>query len=744
LYRFVDSSDKRVYLYTHFEPFNANMLVPSFDQPNLRGRWLVDVRAPEDWVVVTSVREESIEKANGTATWYFPESPPISSYIFPLHAGQYHSWESTAGDIPLRLFARESLAEYVRAEWLLDITARGMAYYEAYFDEPYPFDKYDQLIVPDFNIGGMENVAAVTYTERYIPRGEPTRDRLRAIASTFLHELSHMWFGDLVTIDWWNALWLKESFASLMDPLALESATDLGQAWLKFYLDDKQLAYTADQRVTTHPIEMPVRDTKSGDASFDRITYQKGASVLKQLMHFLGEETFREGVRQYMNRYAWEAAVLADFMDTLAEVSGRDMHKWSREWVENAGLNTVTADFQCANGLITTFSLRQTAPDDYPLLRNHRLQAGLYQLIDGQVSLQQLQEVELEGAQTAVPGFIGEACPLLVYPNVGDWAYIKVQLDETSLQHVPGNLNNIADPLLRSMFWFSLWDAVRDVNLPLGAFMDIALDQLPAETNTAVLQALLSKLMAAKYYLHRFGDNAAGLRERYLPAIEMMARQQTLASEAGSDRQKQWFDAWLQLADTPAAMNEIEQWLRGRTEPTSLHEDQDRRWAAVIRLASLGYPGTDKLQADEISRDPSDSGAEALLTAQAAWPDISIKEKYLGRVYDATDSANSAALKAMILNMFPPGQESLHDQAAEGILEALLHLDVERDQDFIEDYVRDLLPALCNSDSVARLNGSIDDRGSLGLIATKALRVAHQEDQRCVAMAAKQLGGLAN
>ena len=742
LYRFVDSSDGRVYLYTHFEPYDANRLVPSFDQPNLRGRWSVNVRVPEDWQVITSVRESRIVRNNGTATWEFPTSAPISSYIFPLHAGQYHVWEGTAGDIPLRLFARESLAEFVLADWMLDITARGMAYYQEYFDEPYPFEKYDQLIVPDFNIGGMENIAAVTYTERYIPRGEPTRERLQGIADTLLHELSHMWFGDLVTIDWWNALWLKESFASLMSPLARYAATQYNDKGLMFYLDDKQRAYTADQRVTTHPIEMPVNDTKSGDASFDRITYQKGASVLVQLNHYLGEEVFRDGVRRYFNQHAWQAAKLPDFMDALAEVSGKDLQVWTHDWIETAGLNTVEARYECQDGRISTFSLLQTAPEDYPLLREHRLQTGLYQLVDGAIELGRQTAVQISGPKTDVPELIGADCPLLVYPNVGDWAYIKVRLDDNTLQQVPKNLNNVHDPLLRSMLWFSLWDAVRDVHMPLSDFLAVVMTQLPAETNSLVLEYLLKVVVGAKKYLYLFGPDAAQLREEYLPALEGMAYGGIMTSKAGSDQQKQWFDAWLQLAYTPQAMNNIEKWLDGEAEPLSVNQDQDRRWQAVITLSGLGYPRTGALQEKEIGRDNTDSGTEKLLTAQAAWPDVSKKAAFLDQVDDTDGGATSAQLKAMILKMYPAGQENKHRQHADRILDSLPHLDVERDQDFVEDYVNFILPGLCTAESVGRLANSINDRGELGLIATKALQVAHQEDQRCMDMAARQLGGV--
>lgn len=742
LYRFVDSSDQRVYLYTHFEPYDANRLAPMFDQPNLRARWLLTVRTPNDWQVVTTIREDSIEHGEDDATWHFPLSPSTSSYILPLHAGQYHVWEGMAGDIPLRLFARESLARYVRAEWLLELTSNGMAFFQAYFDEPYPFTKYDQLLVPDFNIGGMENIAAVTYTERSIPRGEPTRERMQGTAGLFLHEMAHMWFGDLVTIDWWNALWLKESFASLMGPLAIGKATEFDSPWLAFYLSSKQSAYQADQHVTTHPIEMPVRDTKSGNASFDAITYEKGASVLKQLNHFLGEDKFREGVRQYLSRYGWQAATLPDFMDTLAKVSGRDLQAWTRDWLQTAGVNTVKAEYECRGGTVASFRLRQTAPRGYPTLRHHRLQIGLFGLANGTVVQQKIVSVELHGAVMQVPELVGQACPVLVYPNVGDWAYIRVLLDRNSLQRVPELVNRIPDSLLRAMFWQSLWDAVIDQDAAVSDYLDVALKQLPGESDTTILQQLLNTLSTARQYLFLFGAEAGGLRMLYLPAIETMARQQTLASIAGSDRQKQWFDAWLRLAGSGESLKVIANWLAGESEPLSLNQDQDRRWQALLQLAANGYGGTDALIQSEMLRDSSDTGKMAMITIAAAWPDAAIKDRYLDAIKNIESEQTSAMLKASMLSMFPTGQEQIHQQFGARILSGLPALDKARDQDLIGVYVETILPALCTPESVSQLANSMNDRGTLGLIASKALRVSHQKDQRCLAMAARQFGGI--
>ena len=742
LYRYVDSTDGHVYLYTHFEPYDANRLAPMFDQPDLRARWALTVHAPNDWQVVTTVRENKIERGDTSATWHFPLSPSTSTYILPLHAGQYHVWEGMAGDIPLRLFARESMAKYVRAEWLLTLTANGMSFFQEYFDQPYPFSKYDQLLVPDFNIGGMENIAAVTYTEGYIPRGEPSRERLQNIANTFLHELSHMWFGDLVTIDWWNALWLKESFASLMAPLALASATEFDTAMLSFYLSTKQSAYQADQYVTTHPIEVPVRDTKSGVASFDAITYSKGASVLKQLNHYLGENNFRDGVRQYLKRFGWQAATLPDFMDTLAEVSGKDMQLWTRDWLQTAGVNTVKTKFECQSGVITGFSLQQTAPAENPTLRSHRLQVGLFGLVNDEIVQQRLVAIELRGATTQVPDLVGEACPLLVYPNVNDWAFIRVLLDKNSLQQTPALINQITDPLLRAMFWQSLWDGVLDQDAALSDYLDVALKQMPAERDTAILQRLLGKLEMARKFLYLFGKDAASLRTKYIPAMESMARQHVLSSEPGSDGQKQWFDAWLRLASSDASVQSIANWLTGEAEPMALNQDQDRRWRAILQLAAIGYAETETYVQLEQQRDPSDSGKMNMITIAAADPDAAVKTSYLDDIDNIGSEKTSAMLKYSMWSMFPPGQENIHQQFGERILSGLPALDQSRDQSLVGTYVYSVLPALCTSQSVSQLADSIRDRGKLGLIATKALKVAHQNDQRCVAMAGRQLGSI--
>ncbi len=365
LYRFRDPEDGRDYLYTDFEPYDQNRLFPSFDQPDLKARYSTQVTVPAEWQVVSIVAESGITERNGKKIWTFPASLPISTYIYALHAGQYHRWESTAGDIPLRLFARESLVPYIQPEhWFLP-TQQGFGFYQSYFEVPYPFGKYDQVIVPHFNAGAMENVGAVTFSERYLRRGTVTRQAKRAISSVILHEMAHMWFGDLVTMDWWNGLWLNESFATFMATLAMVEATEFTDEWQSSYRRTIR-AYRADERNTTHPLEMPIPDTDAAFANFDAITYNKGSATLTQLNYLVGPEVFRSGVSQYLKAHSYGNTTIDDFLGAISDAAGQDLQVWATDWLHQPGTNTVAVDFNCENGMIASMVISQTAPDSWP------------------------------------------------------------------------------------------------------------------------------------------------------------------------------------------------------------------------------------------------------------------------------------------------------------------------------------------------------------------------------------------
>src|SRR5262245_8314498 len=474
LHRFRDPADGRVYTYTNFEPYNANRMFPCFDQPDLKASYELTVEVPSEWTVIANTPEREVTSGAGRSTWRFPPSPVFSTYIFALHAGPYASWSGKAGPVPIRLFARKSLAPYVdHAEWL-EVTRQGLAFYGDYFGHAYPYAKYDQIIVPEFNSGAMENVAAVTFSERYVNRSKITEDEKRDRADTILHEMAHMWFGDLVTMRWWNGLWLNESFATWASARAVDGATRFEGSWQAF-LGEKQWAYWEDQLVTTHPIEVPVPDTDQAFANFDGITYGKGASVLKQLSFYLGEDEFREGLRLYFQRYALGNTELADFMGTLAEASGQDLSGWQELWLETPGLNGVEASWTCATDpksgrrVISRFALMQSPSEWSGVLRPHRTRIGLYSASSCKRIGDPIPATYAK-AETDVAAAIGKPCPDLVYPNDGDYDYVKVTLDPASLEAVRGSITKLGDPMLRQQIWHSLWEMVVDDKLASRCF----------------------------------------------------------------------------------------------------------------------------------------------------------------------------------------------------------------------------------------------------------------------------------
>jgi aminopeptidase N len=328
LHRFVDPADGAIYIHTQFEAFAAHKFMPCFDQPDLKSSLQLQVSAPKSWTLISTTREIRIEPRGDFRLWTFPETPAISTYLFSLHGGPFTVWQDSFQGIPLRLFARPSLAKYVHPGLWFRLTKQGLGFYNKFFSYRYPFQKYDQILAPEFSAGAMENVGAVTFSERFIHRGKLTRENEMSLADVLLHEMAHMWFGDLVTMRWWNDLWLNESFATYMSALTTSEATKYSEAWRDFF-EMKGWAYYQDQLSTTHPIEGHVADTNDAFSSFDGITYAKGASVLKQMSRWLGAETFQKGVQFYMKTFAFKNTSLPDFIESLQKFSERDFRTWS-------------------------------------------------------------------------------------------------------------------------------------------------------------------------------------------------------------------------------------------------------------------------------------------------------------------------------------------------------------------------------------------------------------------------------
>jgi aminopeptidase N len=731
LYRFRDPEDERVYLYTNFEPYAAHRVFPCFDQPDLKAAYSLTVDAPASWTVISTGRETGVAGSGARRVWTFAKTAKLSAYVFSVHAGPYHVWTSTAGAVPLRLFARESLARYVQADEWLDVTRRGLDFYGTYFGIPYPFAKYDQLIVPDFNEGAMENVGAVTFGERYVSRSTQTLEEREQAADVILHEMAHMWFGDLVTMKWWDGLWLNESFATYMAALSRARATRFPLAWQTFFGDMKSWAYTEDQRATTHPIEAEVPDTGQAFANFDGITYGKGASVLKQLAFLLGEDKFRDGVRLYLKDHAYGNSVEADFFGAMTKASGAELGAWRREWLDAAGVNTVRADYACGSGgRISSFALVQTAPAEQAALRRHRTRVGLFEDgPDGSLREASAVSVFYEGARTEIPELAGLPCPSFVYPNLGDEDYAKVELDARSLETAKTRIARIPDPHLREMLWASLWEMVRDAKWPVSRYANLVLSSLVDETDFKTASAVLETVGGR-------GESSPSvlsyLEKPDYPRFEAFFLAGLAKAVPGGDFQKLWFDGYVKTAASPAAVERLQGLLDGSVRVEGLPLDQDRRWDVIERLSELDAPGADGLIEDEARRDPADTGAKAAITARAARPDPETKKVWFARIVDPKSASSLGELRAAMDGFYPRTQSRLRAAFLTPFLETLPALAAAKSDDFLDAYGRAMVPAVCTPEGESALASFLEKTPPAKPVLLRALRDARQEDERCV------------
>ena len=454
--------------------------------------------APSEWTLTANAREAAAEtQADGRIRRRYEETPPFSTYLFALIAGPYHVATAEHAGIPLGLLCRRSMAQYLDTDELFAITRQGLDFFGEFFDYAYAFGKYDQIFVPEFNHGAMENVGAVTFNESMVYRDPPTENQRRRRAEVILHEMAHMWFGNLVTMRWWNDLWLNESFATYMSFLAMEGATRFQSGWQDFNNGIKNWAYRQDQLITTHPIAGTVRDTDETFLNFDGITYGKGASVLKQLVATIGIDGFREGMRHYFRTYDYGNASLHDFLGALEEGSGRELGEWSELWLETSSLNTIRAEWESDGERVTRLELSQTAPADYPTIRPHTLETGLL-TDDGTTTAVEAVPAVLEGERAEIEAARGLSRPALVYPNFNDHAYAKIALDDESIAWARENIERVGDDLLRQQLWSTLWSMVRDQQLKSTDFLAIVREKIGLERNIELVDSVLGHAAGAQ------------------------------------------------------------------------------------------------------------------------------------------------------------------------------------------------------------------------------------------------------
>ncbi|WP_043640123.1 aminopeptidase N [Nonomuraea candida] len=622
LHRFVDPVDQKVYLHSQFETADAHRMYACFDQPDLKAAFQLTVLAPADWEVVSNAAASAVTDVPERAAkrWEFPPTPVISTYITALVAGHYHKVTSEHDGIPLGVYCRSSLAEHLDADNILEVTRQGFDFFHRVFGVRYPFGKYDQLFVPEFNAGAMENAGCVTFLEDYVFRSRVTDAAVERRAETILHEMAHMWFGDLVTMRWWDDLWLNESFATYMSVLAQAEATRWNRAWTTFANVEKAWAYRQDQLPSTHPIAADIPDMQAVEVNFDGITYAKGASVLKQLVAYVGLDNFLAGVRDYFAEHAWGNTELEDLLGALERTSGRDLSAWSKEWLETSWVNTLRPEFEVSGGRFTAFDVVQEAPAEHPTLRSHRIAIGLYTLADGKLTRTRRVELDVVGPRTSVAQLIGEEQPDLVLLNDDDLTYAKIRLDPGSLRTlVDGGIAAFTESLPRALCWSAAWDMTRDGEMSTRDYVKLVISGAATVSDITVLQAILRQARSA---VEQYADPAWRAEGLALLAGEL--RELLAAAEPGSDHQLAFVQAFAAAATSDADLDLLQGILDGSAAPEGLAVDADLRWTLVHALVSGGRLGEPDIEA-ELELDPTATGERSAARCRAAIPTAEAK-----------------------------------------------------------------------------------------------------------------------
>lgn len=813
LHRYEDELDQTSYLYTNFEPYFAHRLFPCFDQPDLKIRFRLEAKAPKDWIVISSVLPAKGQKATGAfKVWSFPESDPMSAHVFPLIAGPFSVWEDKSTDVPLRIFARKSQAKYVDAQDWLKITREGMEFFSTHFGKNFPYKKYDQILVPELNASGMENLAASTFTESYIYRVPPTQDQKRERAETILHELAHMWFGNFVTLRWWNGLWLKEGFATFAANWAIDQTQLFKDSWQSFFQGSKEWAYWEDSLNTTHVVDVSVKDTSEAYSFFDGITYGKGAALMKQLWKMIGEDAFRDGLQRYFSKFANRNATLTDLMAVFSEASSRDLMAWQRHWLQTPGLNTIEVQMTCedpeaedkaaaaalaaaspspspeptepsglypspeptprpddepktddrtdetkpeprkdkedeeeeaadaeedeSDWIVKSFRLRQTAPGAKNVIRPHQLEVGLYYThpevlqpkkkgkggkpapvknrakTRGQkLVADESVEVFMNSEIAEIPEMIGRPCPDLVIPNVDDSAYVKLRLDNRSLETLETHRDLLEPVMARQLVWHAMWEAVIDTRFSADKMANLILASLPKEKNTLILSRLMAYLVPTEdsdMTLWKFltPEQKAAI----LPKMEATLKKGFLNAAKNSDQKRIWFVSFAHAARSPEALQTLKVLLgavpkvhknKKRTLPTNTRLNPEQRWAAITILAKRGDATAQERLDFELEVDPTDQARRNSQAVQAAFLSPENKKKWLESF--ATNTGSPDLLKTAMSTWLSTDVDSVPDEVTQMENDFFNQLDrvlSKGDDDYLEGFIRHLYPGRCTAASV--------------------------------------------
>ncbi|MCC5815261.1 MAG: aminopeptidase N [Leptospira sp.] len=742
LHIFNDPEDNETYIYSQFETNHAQAMFPCFDQPDIKASYKLDVLHPKKWKIVTANLADKKTSENEFTRSYFPETLVFSTYIFSLHAGPYAEWMDRYGKLSLKLYARKSMAKYVDHKLWFQVTKQGLRFFEKYFGIDYPFSKYDQLIVPEFNFGAMENVGAVTFSERFLSRGKVTRSGKEKLASVILHEMAHMWFGNLVTMKWWDGLWLNESFATYLAAKAQYEATEFKEAWETFFTGMKSWAYKADKSITTHPIQGKVSDTEEAFTNFDGITYGKGASVLKQLEFFIGEEEFRVGVSNYLKKYSYSNATLLDFLTSLEESSGRDLKKWSSEWLESEGFNRLLAEKTCDSSgkYLESIQLTQDHITNTKIPRSHKTQLALIKLQSNKPVLMGTQTVEYGEGITKIKWNTEVECPDFIFSNYGDYDFVRTDypseiLEEKNLSTLKSILQGM-DTLSTLMIWRDLFEEVRDGDLSLNRYKNLTMDILPQDKRDIVLESNLGHITSPSFssyhsflYLKKQSDRQLELEE-----LEEYTWKHMLGSPSQSDRKKLWFRGYVAIGQSNDFFQRTIQLLTNKESISGLSLDQDMRWSLLKKICSLTSDRSriNELLDAEKKRDSSRIGLNSALACEAATPDPVTKGIWMNRFTKPNEVYSPSTLRTVLHYIFPIHQKNLQIPFVEYFYQNIKEGKIEGDENYQETYAYSLAPSFCTEENRHILRKFINNNRNLPANILKSLKIKLESEEECL------------
>ena len=717
LHRFVDPVDQETYLYTQFESADARRMYACFEQPDLKATFTLIVTAPAHWKAISNSPMAQVVENGSTKTWTFEPTPTISTYITALVAGPYFEvrdeYAGPFGTYPLGLFCRQSLSEYLDSEEIFEVTKQGFAFFEDQFKVGYPFAKYDQLFVPEFNAGAMENAGCVTFLEDLIFRSRVTIAAYEQRANTILHELAHMWFGNLVTMTWWDDLWLNESFAEWAAHHANVHATRYNDAWTTFANLRKAWAYRQDQLPSTHPIAADMVDLDAVRVNFDGITYAKGASALRQLVAWVGEPEFMSGIGVYFNKHAWGNTQLSDLLTELEAASGRDLSDWTRQWLQTSGVNLLRPIVETdAQGLYTRVAIEQEPPGSpagvAPTLRSHRVALGLYDLEGDSLVRRDLISIDVTGALTEVPELVGKKQPDLLLVNDSDLTFAKVRLDTKSWETVTKHLGGISDSLARAVIWSAAWDMTRDAEVSAGDFLSLVLSGIESESDVGVTSGVLRQLTTA---LDQFA--APVHREEYKIRLAQACEGFATRALAGSDHQLAFTKVFIANATTEPQLQTVSNLFDGTVVWEGLTVDTDLRWTMLQTLVAAGVKGDPDIDV-ELSSDNTATGIRQATVARAARPTREAKEEAWDSVLNNTKLPNTI-IEATISGFQDPNQPALMRSFVDRYFSELPAVWEKQTTEMAQDITSGMYPATVPSvDLVAKTNEFLGAQSASG------------------------------